>query len=66
MIAIYTPNNKEVVIELMGTPVESKDTENPAHGEGSIKLTAYGAKKLAYSLLEAATDLEHYRKNIDY
>ena len=64
MQAEYTPNNNDVVIELLRTPVESGENENPIYGEGRIKLTSYGARKLAYSLLNAATDLEHYRKNL--
>jgi len=53
-------NMKEGIVEihLSGTAVTG--TGNPAYGEGLISLTAYGAKKLAYDLLDKATDADHY------
>jgi len=71
MQANYNPPKKgqehmgEVEITLGGTPViedkntESDDTKMIAYG--STYLTAYGARQLAYQLLHAANDADHYR-----
>lgn len=54
-----TRNPQNIVqIRLAGTPV--KGSGNPHHGEGTISLTAYGAKRFAYELLLEATDAEWY------
>ena len=50
-------NGGQVTISLLGTPVIGDD---PRSGIGEIKLTAYGAKRLAYELLLNVTDAEHY------
>ena len=59
MIAIYDQKAKCVRIDLVGTPVSGN---NPKAGDGRIDLTSYGAKKIAYQLLAAATDIDHYEK----
>lgn len=60
MQATHDLKTHSVVIHLSGTMVEG---QNPAHGEGTIGLTSYGAKMLAYELLSAAESADHYEKH---
>ena len=69
MQANYNPPKKgqeymgEVEITLGGTPVieDSKSNVQKMIAYGSTYLTSYGARRLAYQLLNAANDADHYR-----